>query len=752
MLNTSTMMLTWNEIIKATCWTFIHSLWQGLLFAILAGAIIMFSNRMKSFQRYSVLSFLFTLFLASTIITFGWELFSQKQTASTIITSSTTTNQIINLDQAFFNSNKSQDQQGQSIFSTIIKYLNENAFLLVGLWFILFTIKFVKLVSNLANIQRIKNYKASEVDSNWSDKLKELADTLKIRRAIKLLESEIVKVPMVIGTLKPIVLVPIGMLANLPAEEVEAILLHELAHIRRSDYLINLIQSFAETIFFFNPALLWISSLIREERENCCDDIAVMRSGNKITYVRALVSFEEFHHSGISYAPAISGSRNFLLKRAKRILQNEHKKLNSMEKGIFAACIIALGCLSFMSTNANKTSLSQNAKPKVLAQKIEPLNQKTDDGQDKKSDTIPPKQEFPSITTNTNSNNGKLKSTIEATNTKGTKYKIVKVDGNLTEFYVDGKKIPENKYDDYAGTIKAIEESVSPAAGKILSAIELEKLAHKKSMEAQLEDNNAKKLQEKLGAISEDQNLMYKKLIEQQVQNELAMKMQLESMQSPLLKLNNINTEGDLAKLMAEKSRVEDRIREIESASQKANGKDADALRIEQDKLAANLAYLESQIELNRKMMALQGQMKLSGDPNLQNPEADDALVFQKKLAEQNQALLKLKMENAQNFNDKLAMESLLRARSGPNMEEQKKMLTGLMEDLVNAKCAPNKNSIDWFALTNDELLVNGKKQNPELHEKLKMKYNVNSGFGIYYGNVPVSGTGVFFNKEKAKK
>jgi bla regulator protein BlaR1 len=80
---------------------------------------------------------------------------------------------------------------------------------------------------------------------------------------------------MVIGNLKPVILMPIGLLTALTTEEVEAILMHELAHIKRRDYLVNLLQSLMEIVFFFNPAVLWISQLIKAERENCCDDLAL---------------------------------------------------------------------------------------------------------------------------------------------------------------------------------------------------------------------------------------------------------------------------------------------------------------------------------------------------------------------------------------------------------------------------------------------------------------------------------------------
>ena len=107
---------------------------------------------------------------------------------------------------------------------------------------------------------------------------------------------------------------------------------HELAHIRRKDYLVNLVQSFAEVVFFFNPALLWISSLLREERENCCDEVAISHTNDKKQFIHALVAFQEYatHTSNKQPTIAFAGRKNYLLNRVKRIIYNENKKLNAM--------------------------------------------------------------------------------------------------------------------------------------------------------------------------------------------------------------------------------------------------------------------------------------------------------------------------------------------------------------------------------------------------------------------------------------
>ena len=119
-----------------------------------------------------------------------------------------------------------------------------------------------------------------------------LTRRLHIGRAVRLLESTLVDVPTVIGWLKPVVLLPASALAGLSPHQLEAILAHELAHIRRHDYLVNLLQTLVETLLFYHPAVWWLSRRIRAERENCCDDLAVSLCGDPVAYAAALAELE----------------------------------------------------------------------------------------------------------------------------------------------------------------------------------------------------------------------------------------------------------------------------------------------------------------------------------------------------------------------------------------------------------------------------------------------------------------------------
>jgi beta-lactamase regulating signal transducer with metallopeptidase domain len=182
-----------------------------------------------------------------------------------------------------------------------------------------------------------------------------------ITSAIQIMESGIAKVPMVIGHLKPLILVPLGMLASLPQAELEAILIHELAHIRRKDYLVNILQSLLEIIFFFNPAVLWTSSLIKREREHCCDDIAIATASSKVIYIKALVACQEYMHEQPAYAMALNGEKKHLLSRVKRLAVNDRKPITYVEKSILATCILTVALvITFLSYGGKRCEDNYN--------------------------------------------------------------------------------------------------------------------------------------------------------------------------------------------------------------------------------------------------------------------------------------------------------------------------------------------------------------------------------------------------------
>ena len=125
--------------------------------------------------------------------------------------------------------------------------------------------------------------------------------------------------PTVVGWLRPAILLPIAALAALSPSQVEAILAHELAHIRRHDYAVNVLQTLAETLLFYHPAVWWLSKRIRVEREHCCDDVAIAICGDPVGYAQALAELERWRSASPAMAMAATGGS--LLDRVRRILR-----------------------------------------------------------------------------------------------------------------------------------------------------------------------------------------------------------------------------------------------------------------------------------------------------------------------------------------------------------------------------------------------------------------------------------------------
>ena len=149
-----------------------------------------------------------------------------------------------------------------------------------------------------------------------------------IETPVRLLVSSIVEVPTVIGWLKPAILMPLGALTGLPPEHVRALLAHEMAHIRRHDYLASILQSVAESVLFYHPAVWWVSEQIRVEREACCDDVAVAACGDVVTYVRALAGLESLQTPRLRLAPAANGGS--LVNRIRRLAEPEQPRAENL--------------------------------------------------------------------------------------------------------------------------------------------------------------------------------------------------------------------------------------------------------------------------------------------------------------------------------------------------------------------------------------------------------------------------------------
>jgi len=286
----------------AVAWALIHSLWQATLLALLVFSVRLATRSPQI--RYAAGVVALGLMLGAFVTTFIVVLPQQPMfTRSTAVAGSPT---------AFF------DYVTAAPVTTTPDWFSAVSPYLTMFWIAGVCVGHLWQLAGMVSVWRLRRRGVWPASQVWVRQLACLRERLRVSRPVALLESAILNTPVVIGHLRPVILVPAGLLANLPADQIEAVLLHELAHVRRCDYLVNVLQRWIEALFFYHPAVWWISQVVRTERENCCDDFAVNASGDRHRYAQALAALEESRFSRSH--PALAASAGPLAARIQRIL------------------------------------------------------------------------------------------------------------------------------------------------------------------------------------------------------------------------------------------------------------------------------------------------------------------------------------------------------------------------------------------------------------------------------------------------
>ncbi|MBN8860560.1 MAG: M56 family metallopeptidase [Sphingobacteriales bacterium] len=317
-------------------WTIASSLWQtALLWLIcqLAGNIDKRNNP----------SFRHALAALATGISFCWFTVTLAQNYSAIIhlTQSIAGLSTLNEDAAKALFAVEAGASRSSFFELLSTYLPyfSTAYLIVLL------ILLIKLVNAYLFSRKLRTEGLYAAEPGWVNYVNRYAACLGITRKVKLFFSEYVSVPATLDFFKPVILIPVAAFNHLTPQQIESILLHELAHIRRNDYLINIIVSVIETILFFNPFVHLLGKTIRKEREHCCDDMVLHYNTDAHSYASALLSLEKMRIGVPSIAVAATGNDNQLLGRVKRIMNVKTTNFNYGQK-LFAFVFIAFLLIS----------------------------------------------------------------------------------------------------------------------------------------------------------------------------------------------------------------------------------------------------------------------------------------------------------------------------------------------------------------------------------------------------------------------
>ena len=298
-------------------WALVHFLWQGTALAVILGVALALTRPTAARTRYtlSILTLAAMLVLpVATALRMHQPPFaagdratpSQPQVAPPPLEPQTT-----GAPSAAVVSPHATAGEMKSLVDPALPWL-------VVLWVGGVLVLSVRLAHGWITARRLRTHGTRPTSAPLHQMLERLATLLRVTRPVQLLESLIVEVPAVIGAWRPVILVPASAITGLTPQQLEVLLAHELAHVRRYDYLVNVVQCVIETLLFYHPAVWWVSRCVRDEREHCCDDLVVQVCGDPHLYASALVGMERIRSATPRLALAATGGS--LLHRIRRLL------------------------------------------------------------------------------------------------------------------------------------------------------------------------------------------------------------------------------------------------------------------------------------------------------------------------------------------------------------------------------------------------------------------------------------------------
>jgi beta-lactamase regulating signal transducer with metallopeptidase domain len=351
---------------QALGWALLHLLWQATIVAGILAAVLALLPRRSANARYvasiSALALVFALFVGTAVRAYDPATAPIAPAATSIEATSVEPANVPVLIATL--AAESWRERLLSAVATARQSLPS----VVALWLAGVVVLSSRLMLSWMRARNLVRKNAVEASADWQRAAARISNALGLTRAVRLLESAAVEVPSVIGSLRPVILLPASTLTGLTPEQIEMVLAHELAHIRRHDFFINLLQAFVETLMFYHPAVWWMSRRVRIERENCCDDLAVAVCGNPLQYARALTRLEELRDSALAVAVAANGGS--LLDRIRRIAVDRAESTGISSR--WAAAVAMLSIVVVALALPSLPALAQREeKPEPAASSIE---------------------------------------------------------------------------------------------------------------------------------------------------------------------------------------------------------------------------------------------------------------------------------------------------------------------------------------------------------------------------------------------
>ena len=331
------------NIPQAVAWTLIHFCWQAVAVAAAYRAVSIALARRTAQTRYLAALASLLMMLALALGTFGWELRSQPAPVSFVTEATSIAAPLAGFPQTKAPGNIGEQPEPFRIsLSALLPWID-------GLWLAGVLAFSVRGLCGWWFLRKLRLASIAEPPAALRTSFNRICAAFGLHRTVLLRLSNVVDIPVTMGSLRALVLLPLSAVTSLGPEELEVVLAHELAHVRRADFFWNVLQTIAETFFFFHPAVWWINKCIRHERELCCDDLALKVCPNPFVYAHALFRLEEQRSHRLHLAMALDGhaSHPNLLSRIERILGEPMTRIPSRRLRPFslAAAIAGLTVL-----------------------------------------------------------------------------------------------------------------------------------------------------------------------------------------------------------------------------------------------------------------------------------------------------------------------------------------------------------------------------------------------------------------------
>jgi beta-lactamase regulating signal transducer with metallopeptidase domain len=345
-------------------WTLINSLWQGSVIALFLAAALRLMRHAGASARYAVSIAALGAMIAVPV-------------ATTITHREATSNAAIGASMAHARSARAVPGSAPTVaartglsmpmrmpmLSQFLETVDVRAMSrpldgallwIVSAWLTGVLLLLARLIGGIARTRRFAREGVELLDDSAAETARRVAARLGIRTVVRILKSTRVDVPMVVGWAAPAVLIPASLLTGLAPVQLEMLLAHELAHIRRYDTLVNLVQRIIETLLFFHPCVWWVSSRVRDERENCCDDLALAITGaDRVAYSKALLFMEESRGTTLPLAMAATGGS--LLRRVRRLVSGELDPIGPGSRGV--ATIVSIVAMLIVASTVSATTV-----------------------------------------------------------------------------------------------------------------------------------------------------------------------------------------------------------------------------------------------------------------------------------------------------------------------------------------------------------------------------------------------------------